>query len=132
MIYRRLDENHDMSFGRGKQDFLEDSVGNPEAIAQAIKTRLLLFLGEWWMDLYDGLPLWEQILGQRIDNKNIINEILIDRIKGLLLPDNQYGVIGVTEVTSRHISDSRKYIFSCVVDTIYGKVYITNEDQGGN
>jgi hypothetical protein len=132
MIYRRLDENHDMSFGRGKQDFLEDSVGNPEAIAQAIETRLLLFLGEWWMDLYDGLPLWEQILGQRIDNKNIINEILIDRIKGLLLPDNQYGVIGVTEVTSRYISDSRKYTFSCVVDTIYGKVYITNEDQGGN
>jgi len=132
MIYRRLDENHDMSFGRGKQDFLEDSVGNPEAIAQAIKTRLLLFLGEWWMDLYDGLPLWEQILGQRIDNKNIINEILIDRIKGLLLPDNQYGVIGVTEVTSEYNSDSRKYTFSCVVDTIYGKVYITNEDQGGN
>jgi len=132
MIYRRLDENHDMCFGRGKQDFLEDSVGNPEAIAQAIKTRLLLFLGEWWMDLYDGLPLWEQILGQRIDNKNIINEILIDRIKGLLLPDNQYGVIGVTEVTSEYNSDSRKYTFSCVVDTIYGKVYITNEDQGGN
>ena len=41
MRYRRLDENHDMCFGRGLSDYLVDSTGDPDAIAQAIKTRLL-------------------------------------------------------------------------------------------
>ena len=59
MICRRLDENHDYCFGRGFGDYLQDVSGNPEAIAQSIKTRLLLFLGEWWKDLRRSSSLAE-------------------------------------------------------------------------
>jgi hypothetical protein len=34
------------------------------AVAQAIQTRLNLFLGEWWADLTLGLPVFQSMLGQ--------------------------------------------------------------------
>ena len=131
MKYRRLDSSHDYCFGRGQGDYLEDTIENPVAIAQAIKTRLMLYLGEWFLDIKDGLPLWQQILGQRIKNKGIVDEIITNRIKGLLTPDNQYGVTAVSEVSSTYDETTRAYSYSCVVDTIFGKLYITNADQRG-
>jgi len=131
MKYRRLDSSHDYCFGRGQGDYLEDTIENPVAIAQAIKTRLMLYLGEWFLDIKDGLPLWQQILGQRIKNKSIVDEIITNRIKGLLTPDNQYAVTGVSEVSSTYDEITREYEYSCVVDTIFGKLYITNADQRG-
>ena len=124
MRYRRLDENHDMCFGRGLSDYLVDSTGDPDAIAQAIKTRLLLFYGEWWEDIYDGLPLWQQILGQRITDISIIDRILTDRIMGLKLPDGTDAITGVESVTSEFDGDTREYSFTCVVSTVFGQVVV--------
>jgi hypothetical protein len=129
MRCRRLDSNHDFCFGRGFGDYLEDQVSSPDAIAQAIKTRLLLFLGEWWKDLRDGLPLWQKILGSRVKNKAILDKILIDRIQGLKLPDNRYAITAVKEITSEFDSETREYSFSCRVDTVFGELYVTNKDQ---
>lgn len=129
MLYRRLDSNHDYSFGRGSGDFLVDSVGSPDAVVQAIKTRLMLYLGEWWKDLRDGLPLWQKILGARIKDKAILDRIIMDRIKGLKLPDGRYAVTAVTNVSSEYDSEDREYSFSGRVDTIFGELYITNRDQ---
>jgi hypothetical protein len=125
MKYRRLDNNYEPCFGRGKLDYLEDRVENPDAIAQAIKTRLLGFIGEWWMDVNDGLPLWQQILGQRAKT-SVIEGILVDRIKGLIMPDSTYAITSVSQVTSDYDPETRAYSFSCYVDTVYGKLYITN------
>ena len=50
---RKLDQNGDFSFGHGYQNFWQDSS---EAVAQIIKTRLLLFTGEWWLDRSEGMP----------------------------------------------------------------------------
>ena len=44
MKYRKLTSTGDYSFGNNMNDFVEGS----EAIAQAIKTRVLLFYREWW------------------------------------------------------------------------------------
>ncbi len=54
MIYRKLDENRDYIFGRGKNAYPEGA----DAVAQAIKSRLLLLYSEWWEDLEDGLPIF--------------------------------------------------------------------------
>ncbi len=130
MKYRRLDANHDYSFGRGIDDFLEDVAGNPEAIAQAIKTRLLLFTGEWWEDLRDGLPLWQKILGNRVRDRSIVDRLIVSRIQGLQTPDNIYAVTAVNNVSSEFDADLREYSFMCDVDTVFGKLYVTNRDQG--
>ena len=60
MIYRALSPSGDYTFGRNMNDFLTDS----EAIAQAIKTKVLLFYGEWWEDLGQGIPMFQSIVGQ--------------------------------------------------------------------
>lgn len=38
-----------------------------EAIAQGIQVRLLAFRGEWFLDLDDGVPYFETILGQKFN-----------------------------------------------------------------
>jgi hypothetical protein len=130
MKYRRLSTTHDMCFGRGNEDYLVDSVENPEAVAQAIKTRMLLFTEEWWLDLKDGLPLWQKILGKRI-SKSVVDRILVNRIRGLKLPNNKKAITNISNVTSTFDGETRVYSFSCIVDTVYGKVVVTNADQGG-
>src|SRR5437660_1601027 len=51
-----------MTFGNGGADFLVDSA---EAVAQSVRTRLLLFAGEWFLDLAAGTPWLTAVLGQR-------------------------------------------------------------------
>lgn len=116
MIYRRLDENWDYCFGRGKKDYLTDL----DAVAQAIKSRLLLLYGEWWEDLAEGLPLFEQIIGGPAtpSNKNAIDIIIRDRIA-----DTQ-GVLSVVSFESSFAD--RAYKFTAYVETIYGNLAIGN------
>lgn len=44
MIYRRLSKDWDYTFGNGTSNYIKGA----EAVAQAIKSRLLLLYGEWW------------------------------------------------------------------------------------
>lgn len=57
MIVRRLDKNNDMLFGQGITNFAKDS----EAVAQNVRTRLLLVLGEWFLNTEDGTPYLENV-----------------------------------------------------------------------
>ena len=79
MIYRQLDENWDYTFGHSKAGFLKDA----EAVAQAIKSRLLLFYGEWWEDTEDGLPFWQRIIGSpgNSDNLRAVDYLYKSRIQ---------------------------------------------------
>jgi hypothetical protein len=60
MRYRRQDANGDYVFGHGKVDFYIDQ---PAVFAQAVKTRLRLFLGEYFVDTTVGMPWQSQVLG---------------------------------------------------------------------
>ena len=60
MKYRRLTSTGDYSFGSSSKNYVD---GN-EAVAQAIKTKLLLFYGEWWENLGEGIPMFQSVLGQ--------------------------------------------------------------------
>lgn len=52
---RRLDANHDMTFGHGMRDIAVTS----EAAEQRLRCRLLSVLGDWFLDLTHGLPWWQ-------------------------------------------------------------------------
>jgi hypothetical protein len=114
MKYRRLDDNHDYAFGASETNIASDR----DAVAQAIYTRLKLLYAEWWEDMTDGLPLWQSILGVRANPKNkeaidiIIKARILDTLK----------VSDVSSFSSSFDSETRKYSFSCVVDTAYGQV----------
>jgi hypothetical protein len=52
---RRLDKNHDMTFGGG----LRNIAGGAEGTAQRLRCRLLMIQGEWFLDTSAGVPWWQ-------------------------------------------------------------------------
>ena len=115
MKYRRLDINGDYTLGRNLQNFLMDI----DAVAQAIKTRLLLLYGEWWEDLTDGLPLWQRMIGSvgSDENKQVLDLIVKERINGTT---NVNSVVNfISEIKDR------KYTFTCLVVTDYGNLTVS-------
>jgi hypothetical protein len=110
MIYRKLDNDGDYSFGRGKQDFVSDV----NAVAQAIKTRLLLLVGEWWEDQADGTPMFQSILGIPGSDENIESADLI--IKDRIL-DTPY----VTEIITYSSNYEKRHLdVKYTVNTSFG------------
>ena len=123
MKNRRLDENWDYVFGHGKNDYLEGR----EAVGQAIKSRLLLLYGEWWEDREDGLPLFERILASSGAQSNIqaVDIIFAQRIA------NTTGVLNVVKYESELDRNKRIYNFGCAVDTVYGRLFVSNVEEVG-
>lgn len=58
MTVRRLDDNGDI-VTQGQQ-----FISGKKEVAQTVLTRLRLFLGEYFRDITDGTPWYEQILGK--------------------------------------------------------------------
>lgn len=52
---RRLDANHDMTFGAGMRNIATGS----EAAMQRLRCRLLSILGDWDLDQSHGIPWWQ-------------------------------------------------------------------------
>jgi hypothetical protein len=110
--YRALDASLDMTFGRGIGNMLIDS---PAAVAQAILTRLCLWTGEWWLDLDEGTPWMQQILGKP---------------RGYGSPDAaiQTRILGtpyvtrITDYASNYNPANRSWIVGCKVFTAFGQV----------
>lgn len=113
MRYRKLDENGDYSFGNGQLDFERDT---PEAVAQAVVTRLRLWAAEWFLDTSDGTPYQSAILGK--NSKESADIAFRQRIV------ETQGVNEVTQFSSTLDPDLRKYSLSATIDTIYGPATI--------
>lgn len=106
-----------MQFGRGQADFYRDI---PEAPAQAVKTRLALRLGEWFLDTSDGTPWNTEILGAHTQNTR--DAALRERIEGTT------GVSSLDAYSSSYNPDTRSLSVSATVTTSYGTatIYYTN------
>lgn len=114
MRYRALSSTGDYVFGRGPAEFLVDS---PEAVAQAIQTRLRLETGEWFLDVSEGTPYQEQILGA---NRQTTYDVAI---KSRILETP--GVVALTSYSSYIKSDARAISVTATVQTIYGTTQLT-------
>lgn len=112
MKYRKMDENGEYIFGHGKYDFLLNS----EAVAQAIKTKILLLKREWWEDVLIGTPLFNGMLSSRMSNeqKTAIDLILRDRIMEV------ENVETIIEFKSEFDNVKRAYSMRCKVETSFG------------
>lgn len=118
MKYRKLAANGgDYSFGRNADDFVSGEL----AVAQAVKTSLLLLQGEWWEDTSQGVPLFQSILSQtgKIENRRAADTIIQSTI--LSVP----GVLRISNYKGTFNSQTRTYAIACNVTTQYGDAPIS-------
>lgn len=110
MRVRRLN-GHDWTFGRGRADYVKDQA----AIAQNIKTRLLSFKNDWFLDIDANID-WMNLLGQRGTEKIIENEVA-----GVILTTS-----GVVRINSLSLHNKeRRVIIEADITTIFGNDTIT-------
>lgn len=116
MRYRKLDSQGDHTFGGSKLDYFTET----EAVAQAIKTKLLLLEGEWWEDLELGFPLFTEVLGQT-GTKDALEAIQ------LLVTEKMFEVehvMAVEEYVGTLDRQTRQYSATCIVETEYGQLQL--------
>lgn len=97
MKVRALTPEGDYSFGGNRRDYIEGA----EAVAQIIKTKILLFYYEWWEDLGQGIPMFQSIIGQ-MNAESITNSL------SMLLRDRILEIEQVDSVEDITVNFSRK------------------------
>lgn len=108
MRVRMLDANGDAQFGRSAVNFI---VNTPAAVAQVVKTRLLLLTGEWFLDMLSGTDYAGSILGAH--TQATYDRAIRERILGT------QGVTGIVDYSSTLAN--RRLSISATIDTIYGQ-----------
>lgn len=114
MKYRKLTPTGDYAFGQGTAFFHIDS---PDTVGQAVKTRLGLWSGEWFLDTDEGTPYLSQILGA--GTQATYDQAIQERILGT------EGVLSIAEYASA--LENRKLTVNATVVTRYGKTTIETE-----
>ena len=110
MRYRKLDAAGDMTFGGGLNNY---HIDTPDAVAQAVMTRLRQWRGEWFADTADGTPWLTHVLGER--TQQIYEAVIRSRI--LQTP----GVNRLVEFETEIDVNTRALTVTAAVDTIYGQ-----------
>jgi hypothetical protein len=97
---------------------------NGDAVAQAILTRLRLFLGEWWENLNLGLPAFQVILGQLASGRGqqAMEQAIQQQILGTPYVT---GLVGV-EVAFQN----GQFSFTCTAQTAFGNVTVSGAVPG--
>lgn len=115
MKYREQDADGDYVFA-GTSRFLTDS---PEAVVQAIKTRMTLHKGDWFVDLREGLDLGK-ILGYHTQNT-----------RDLEIKRRITGTKGVTLLVAYNsvVTPERNFIVTATVNTQFGLIQFTQDYQ---
>lgn len=113
MRYRKLDLNGDYTFGQSISNFFVDT---PAAVAQAIKTRLLLIQGEWFLDITEGTPYSAKILGAgRVGTfSSALRQVILDT----------QGVLDIVKYSAFYNPTTRNAIVNATINTIYGTIQI--------
>ncbi len=119
MRYRKLTADDgetpggDWSFGRGALDFHNNT---PDAVAQAVKTRLQLFRGEWSLDLLEGTPWYSDVLG----NGHELTYAPLLRARIL----ETRGVTEITAFSESFDRESRVLTVQATINTTYGRAIL--------
>jgi hypothetical protein len=97
MIIRKLDTNHDWTFGHGLSNYAKDE----EAINENIQTRLLSWVNDCFFNLQDGID-WRNRLevGQQKELKEEINANILQSFGVIGINFSELIFNGVTRVAS--------------------------------
>jgi hypothetical protein len=114
-LTRRLDANHDMTFGAGLANFAVAA----EATAQNVRTRLQVIQGEWFLDVSAGVPY--------LDN-DYVSKAITDKPADLAFAESSIqeeildteGVLSLVSFASQFNRSTRLFNVQAVVETEYG------------
>lgn len=109
MRYRKLDADGDYQLGHGQADY---HVDTPECVAQAVKTRLALLAGEWFLDLTEGTPYATHVWGKH--TKDTYDPLLRKRIL------QTEGVSELVSYDSTFDPQTRTLTVTAEINTVYG------------
>jgi hypothetical protein len=107
MRYRMEDANGDYTFGLGLANF---HVNSPAAVALAIKTRLMLWQGQYFADKTAGVPWDTQVIG--FNPASLYDAIIKDEIAATP------GYASLVSYSSS-VNAARGLSITALVDTIY-------------
>lgn len=116
MRYRRENDAGDYTFGNGDNTWL---INSPETVAQAVKTRLELWYGEWFLDTTDGTPWIQSVLGKHPPDAYSL------AIRTRILETR--GVNAILQFDIINNSTSRRVQFRAEIDTLYGSTTVISE-----
>jgi hypothetical protein len=103
-----MDTNNDSTFGSGVSPFF---INNPQAVGQAVLTRLWLMQGEWFLDVSEGTPYMTEIMGRTTATYDFA-------IKSRILGTK--GVQSLVSYSSELDRAKRRVTINCTISTIYG------------
>lgn len=101
---------------------LNDFVSDVDAVAQILATRIKLLQGELFLNVNDGTPLFQKLLGHGITSRAVA---LILRQRILSTPY----VTGITSIQVTYAIPGRSFAFAASVQTQFGPVVVANLDQ---
>jgi len=105
-----LSPTGDYTFGSGEANFwINDAPG----VAQSVRTRLLLFEGEWFLDLTEGTPYAQEVLGY--GTASLYDQAIKTRV--LETP----GVASIANYNSQVNPLNRALTVTMTINTIYGQ-----------
>jgi len=112
----------DMQFGHGAADFWHNV---PEAVGQSCYTRLLLFAGEWFLDVTEGTPWGGYPLNPAVVAEGHILAEHTALSRDMALRERIAGTPGVLQIAgfaSQFDPSTRVYSAQAAIDTIYGRL----------
>jgi len=129
MRYRKLDAAGDMQFGHGAADFWHDQ---PEGVGQSVKTRLLLFSGEWYLDTAAGTPWGGFPLNDLVVQQGRILGVHTQLSRDAAIRErivSTFGVLALNDYYSTFDPDTRAFAVGTTIDTIYGRQFSLTINQ---
>lgn len=112
MIGRALDSNNDLIVENGSLRLVSDGA----EVVQHVRTRLLFYLGEWFLDLQAGTPYFQEIFTKP---SNLANIESIFKARILETPE----INSLIEFSMDYEGESlRKLTVSFSAETVYGTI----------
>lgn len=114
MKVRKLTETCDYTLGHGDADFYIDDA---EGVAQNVRTRLQLWRNSWFLDIDEGTPWLQQILGKRDVAEAVLRARILDTP----------GVQNIEEFSTIFDPDSRTLSITVTLKTAYGESTLSGQ-----
>lgn len=109
MRVRRDDKNGDMTFGRDDENYW---VNSRFGVGQLVESRMMLWKGQWFLNVQDGMPWATRVLGKYTSDTR--DDAVQDRINATT------GVLDIGDYNSQIDVQRRIFTVHANINTVFG------------